>query len=60
MLATASNLKSPGPMRLWALKLQAARGHNKATVALADRLARIAWAVWRRDVDFRKTEVAAS
>ena len=34
-------------LRTWALERQQARGHNKATVALANKLARIAWAVWR-------------
>ncbi len=30
----------------WALALQQRAGHNKATCALANKLARIAWAVW--------------
>lgn len=39
-------------LRLWALDLQARRGHNKATVALANKLARIVWATWRYERDF--------
>jgi len=32
--------------------VEARRGHNKATVAVANKLGRIVWAVWRRDVPF--------
>jgi transposase len=35
-------------LRTWALDRERARGHNKAAVALANKLARIVWAVWRR------------
>jgi transposase len=34
-------------LRSWALARERARGHNKAAVALANKLARIVWAVWR-------------
>jgi transposase len=36
----------------WALKLAERRGHNRATVGLANKLARIIWAVWSREVDY--------
>jgi transposase len=39
-------------LRTWALDLQERRGHNKATVALANKLARIVWATWRYERDF--------
>jgi transposase len=39
-------------LRSWAIDLQERRGHNKATVALANKLARIVWATWRHDRDF--------
>jgi transposase len=39
-------------LQQWALGVQARRGHNKATVAVANKLARIVWAVWTRDVDY--------
>lgn len=42
-------------LRTWALELQERRGHNKATVALANKLARIAWATWRFERDFSIT-----
>jgi transposase len=36
----------------WALELRERRGHNKAVVALANKIARRAWVVWNRDTDF--------
>jgi transposase len=46
-LLAARRAKEPDPIQLWALRVEARSGHNKATVALANRLARIAWRVWR-------------
>lgn len=42
-------------LRSWALELQERRGHNKAAVALANKLARIVWATWRHERDFSST-----
>jgi transposase len=39
-------------LQRWVLAVAARRGYNKAVSALANKLARIIWAVWRRDVDF--------
>jgi transposase len=39
-------------LRAWALRLEKNSGHNKAAIALANKLARIVWAVWRYDRDF--------
>jgi hypothetical protein len=36
-------------LRTWALECELSRGHNKAAVALANKLARIVWAVWRSE-----------
>jgi transposase len=44
-------------LRAWALRLELARGHNRAAVALANRLARIAWAVWARERDFEPRQI---
>jgi transposase len=46
-------------LQQWALALHARRGHNKAAIAVANKLGRLIWAVWRRDVDFHATPVAA-
>jgi transposase len=39
-------------LRAWAIDIQQRRGHNKAAVALANKLARIVWATWRHERDF--------
>lgn len=39
----------------WAVDLAARRGHNKAAITVANKLARIIWAVWSRDIDFDAT-----
>lgn len=46
--------RKPQPARLqdWARSLEARRGHNIAAVALANRLARIVWSVWKQGRDF--------
>ncbi|MGH8310294.1 MAG: IS110 family transposase, partial [Steroidobacteraceae bacterium] len=46
-------------LRAWALDRERARGHNKAAVALANKLARIAWAVWRNEQPFTQKESPA-
>ena len=55
VLLAAKRHTHPDKLRRWALSLQNRRGHNRATVALANKLARIAWAVWTRDVPFHST-----
>jgi len=44
----AMNAKYDDPLVLWAKGLAKRRGHNKAVVALANRLARIAWVIIHR------------
>ena len=53
-----AKLKTAPPLdrlRSWALQLEKRRGSNKAAVALANKLARTVWAVWRRDTDYLGT-----
>jgi transposase len=52
-LLHASRAKHPDRLRAWALERQRACGHNKATVALANKMARIVWAVWRHERPYR-------
>ena len=52
MLAAAHRMTEIDHLRGWALAVERQRGRNKAAVALANRLARIAWAVWRHDRSF--------
>ena len=42
----------PDDLRRWALELRKRKGYNLAAVALANKLARIAWRVWRDDRPF--------
>jgi hypothetical protein len=42
-----------GRLQTWALQVERLRGHTKAAVALANKLARLAWAVWTTDTTFR-------
>ncbi len=46
-------------LRDWAARLEKSRGHNKAAVALANKMARMVWAVWRQDRDYQAAPVAA-
>jgi transposase len=59
VLWAAKSDKNPDRLRSWALKVQRLRGHNKAAVALANKLARIIWAVSTRDSEFQSFPVTA-
>ena len=58
MLRAAKLREKPDRLRAWALSVEARRGHNKAAIALANKIARVVWAVWRRGIEFREEEVA--
>ena len=45
-------------LKAWALEVQARTNHNKATCALANKLARIAWAVWTKHEKYQSAAVA--
>jgi transposase len=45
-------------LQQWAVTLAARRGHNKTAIALANKLARILWAVWCRETDFHSPAAA--
>jgi transposase len=57
VLCHAKTKTAPPPDRLraWALQVERLRGHNKAAVALANKLARLVWAVWRHGQDYAAT-----
>lgn len=57
VLLHAKKNPHPGHLQTWALRLEAQRGHNKAAVALANKLARIAWAVWKTGSDFTQRAI---
>ena len=45
--------RSVDRLRAWALAVQGRTNHNKATCALANKLARIAWAVWVKHENYQ-------
>jgi transposase len=61
VLAHARRAAAPRDrLRAWALGRERARGHNKAAVALANKLARIVWAVWRDERPFTASKEETS
>lgn len=46
-------------LKRWALEVQARTNHNKAACALANKLARIAWAVWVKQENYRSAQAPA-
>lgn len=59
VLWAARHDKNPDALRRWALALEKRRGHNRATIALANKLARIAWAVWSKNTLYLPRTAAA-
>lgn len=58
-LAAAKRYDKKDPLHQWALQLKQRRGHNRAAVALANKIARIAWSVWKDNRDYRVERRAA-
>jgi transposase len=56
LLASARRPDRVTRLQQWALATAQRRGRRKATVAIANKLARVIWAVWRRDETFRPTQ----
>jgi transposase len=54
VLLSAHRTKRPHRLQEWALEVERRRGRNRAAIALANKLARIVWAVATRGDDFRK------
>ncbi|MEZ5536951.1 MAG: IS110 family transposase [Thiolinea sp.] len=55
VLSCKRQLKAGKPLnalQAWVVQLEKRVGHNKATVALANKLARIIWACWSRETDY--------
>jgi len=47
VLWAAKKKSNPGRLHSWVLEVERRRGPNKAAVALANKIARIVWAVWK-------------
>jgi transposase len=52
LLCHAKACAHPNELQRWALRTQERRGHNVAAVAVANKLARIVWAVWMQQRPF--------
>ncbi len=52
VLRSAKLRERPDRLRAWAVHVESRRGHNKAAIALANKIARVVWAVWRREVEY--------
>jgi hypothetical protein len=48
----AKAAKTPTSLQRWAIQTEQRRGHNVAAVAVANKLARIVWAVWTHQRPF--------
>lgn len=59
VLCHAKKSASHDRLRTWALALQKRARHNKAAVALANKLARIVWAVWNKGCEYESVAPAA-
>ena len=59
VLSRAAEAERPDRLRAWVLALRGRAHHNKAAVALANKIARIAWAVSVHDTDYRTVPAAA-
>lgn len=58
VLCHAKKADTHDRLRAWALDREQRRGHNKAAVALANKLARIVWAVWTKGVPYQENPTA--
>ena len=59
VLHHAKRTETPDRLRAWATRVERFRGHNKATMALANKLARIVWAVWTKGQTYQSIAPAA-
>ena len=55
VLLAAKRSKHNDHLHSWALAVAARTGHNKAAVALSNKMARIAWAVWTKGTPYVST-----
>ena len=53
MLLAAHRTRRPDRLQCWALEVERRRGRNRAAIAIANKLARILWAVASRGVPYR-------
>ncbi len=51
--------QQPDHLREWAHRIETTHVHNKAAVAVANKIARVVWAVWSRREDYQQMPCAA-
>ena len=59
VLMHAKRMVQVDRLRQWALEVEKRTNHNKAATALANKLARVIWAVWKDHREFQVIPVAA-
>jgi transposase len=52
VLWAAKSKSKPDKFSTWAVDIHGRRGHNKASIAVANKMARIVWAVWKHGNSF--------
>jgi transposase len=57
-LRAGRSAQAPDDLRTWACAVAARKGYNVAAVALANKLARVCWRVWRDQRPFQRREAA--
>ena len=60
VLWSAKSKSDPGRFFSWALDVEQRRGHNKAATAVANKMARIVWAVWKFGKPFQSPSQASA
>lgn len=58
VLWSTKRRQRPDRLRAWAIGIEQRRGHNKAAIALANKLARTVWAVWKHGSEYRRSAAA--
>lgn len=60
LLRSAKLKGHPTRLHTWSVQIDRRLGHNKAVAAIANKLARIVWSVWKKEVDFQSLTQAAA
>jgi transposase len=60
LLRAATTKSRPDQLRSWALKKATSRGPHKGAAAVANKMARVVWAVWTRNGQYRSQRAVAA
>jgi transposase len=56
VLWAAKSKSQPDRFSTWAVDIHRRRGHNKASIAVANKMARIVWAVWKHGNSYSRSD----